>query len=216
LVTAKIGGKIPGVRGTAGAWFMHIFGSRYLPYMDVVGTEVKAKANLDKKFKLDLVNLGGLWGEIYQKRFPDKDYSKFVPVTNYVADYKLQDDVHFCLGSSLLTEDARQALRIVCANELAGFMSADSTLRIVGHTDRVDTDARNYELSEMRPKNTLQAIRDVLGGSFNIPNDPAHITLEWKGEEEAAKAQPGGQKPDPRFRRVDIFLNSRLVISLTG
>jgi subtilisin family serine protease/outer membrane protein OmpA-like peptidoglycan-associated protein len=213
-VFAKVGGSAPGVKLGAGAWFMHIFGSNYLPYMTVLGTDLSANLKLDDKFKLDVINLGGLWGEIYSKDLPDKDYSKFVSTTNYVADYKLQDDVHFCLGSSLLTEDARQALRIVCAHELAGFMSPDSTLKIVGHTDRVDTEARNYELSEMRAKNSLVVIRDVLGSSFQIPDDPAHLIHEGKGEEEAAKAQPNGQNPDPRFRRVDIFLNSRLVFSL--
>lgn len=204
---------------------MHIFGSNYLPYMTVLGTDASAELNLtveDKsikldlkeKFHLDLINLGGLWGEIYSKDLPDKDYSKFVPITDYAAAYQLQDDLHFCLGSAALTEDARQALRIVCANELAEFMSTDTSLRIVGHTDRVDNETRNYELSKMRANNTLVAIRDILGDRFQIPDDPAHLTLEGKGEEEAAKAQPNGRKPDPRFRRVDVFLNSRLVFSL--
>jgi carboxypeptidase C (cathepsin A)/outer membrane protein OmpA-like peptidoglycan-associated protein/subtilisin family serine protease len=213
-VFTKVGGSAPGVKLSAGAWFMHIFGSNYLPYMTVLGTDLSANLKLDDKFKLDIINLGGLWGEIYSKDLPDRDYSKFAPTTDYRGAYHLQDDVHFCLGSAVLTEDARQSLRIVCANELAGFMSADSSLKIVGHTDRVDTEVRNYELSKMRANNTLVAIRDILGDNFRIPDDPAHLTLEGKGEEEAAKAQPYGQKPDPRFRRVDIFLNSRLLFSL--
>ena len=212
LVTGKVGAKIPGVKASAGAWFMHVFGSNYLPYLDVLGTDVDAKLNAGKKFKFDGINLGGLWGEIYSKKLPDKDYSKFLPAPDYVANYNLKNDAHFCLGSALLTEDGRQALRIVCANELAVFQLPDSTLKIVGHADRVDTDERNYELSKMRAMNTLRAVIDVLGDRFRIPKD--NIKLDWKGEEEAAIAQPKGQKPDPKFRRVDVYVNARLVISL--
>ena len=191
---------------------MHLFGSNYLPYLDVQGTDAGARFKAGKKFKLDGINLGGLFGEIYPKTFPAKDYSKYLAAPDYVAHYQLKNDVHFCLGSARLTEDARQALRIVCANELAAFDLPGSTLRIVGHADRVDEPQPNIELSRMRAMNTLRALVDVLGDRFRMPE--ANIKLEWKGEEEAAIAQPKGQKPDPKFRRVDVYLNARLVISL--
>ena len=87
-VFAKVGGSAPGVKLGAGAWFMHIFGSNYLPYMTVLGTDLTANLKLDDKFKLDVINLGGLWGEIYSKDLPDKDYSKCVPITDYMGAYQ--------------------------------------------------------------------------------------------------------------------------------
>jgi subtilisin family serine protease/outer membrane protein OmpA-like peptidoglycan-associated protein len=212
LVTGKLGGSVPGIKATAGAWFMHIFGSSYLPYMDVLGEQVKLKLNLSKKFKLDIVNLGGLWGEIYSKNLPDKDYSKFVPVTDYSATYGLKDDVHFCLDSALLTEDARQALRIMCANEMYLWMSPTTNLTIYGHTDRSAGADYNLKLSDQRARNTLQAIRDILGDKFAIPE--TQIKLEGKGETEAMKDGRPDKEFNPKYRRVDVILNTRLVITL--
>lgn len=212
LVTGKLGGSMPGVKATAGAWFMHIFGSGYLPYMDVLGEKVALKLNLSKKFKMDIVNLGGLWGEIYGKQLPDKDYSKYVPVTDYAATYGLKDDVHFCLDSALLTEDARQALRIMCANELYAFMSPTSNLTIYGHTDRSADTAYNLKLSAQRAQNTLQAIRDILGDQLRTPDQ--RIIQEGKGETEAMNDKRPDNEVNPKYRRVDVILDARLVISL--
>jgi len=211
LVMGEGGAKVPGVGLSGSAGFMHIFGTKYLPPMDVLWAEGGAKPNLSKKVKLTKPDLKGLWGDIYHKNMPDVDLSK-VAKTDYAADYKLQDDVHFCLGSALLTEDARQALRIVCANELVAFSSPTSALEVIGHTDRVDTPDRNLTLSLLRSENTAQAIKDILGKSFKIPE--AQIKSSGRGENEAIKDGRPDDKPDPKYRRVDVILNSRLVISL--
>ncbi|MGH9907981.1 MAG: hypothetical protein ACRD8U_20620, partial [Pyrinomonadaceae bacterium] len=138
----KLGELGISIGSSAAAGFMQIFGSGYLPPMDVGYTDLDSKL---KKPKLKLLKAGGkaLFGTIRDKNFPDFDATKSIVITDYAADYNLQDDVHFCLGSALLTEDAKQALRIVCANELVAFSSPTSTLKIIGHTDHVDTPDRN-------------------------------------------------------------------------
>jgi len=208
------------IGSSAAAGFIQIFGSGYLPPMDVGYTDLDLKL---EKPKLILLKVGGkaIFGTIGDKKFPDFDATKSIAITDYAADYNLRDDAHFCLGSALLTEDARQALRIVCANELVAFSSPTSTLEVIGHTDLVDTADRNLTLSLFRSENTVQAIKDILGSSFKIPD--TRIKSSGKGENEAFKNSGLPQKfkdirlhekPDPKYRRVDIFLNSRLVISL--
>ncbi|MGB5711882.1 MAG: hypothetical protein WBM44_13350, partial [Waterburya sp.] len=114
----------------------------------------------------------------------------------------------------------RQALRIMCANELTSFMSPGSTLAIIGHTDRVGRgkgkrkEKRNLVLSAMRSQNTLQAIEDILGSKLKIPQK--QIKPQGKGEQAAKEAGRDDKIPNPKDRRVDIILNSRLVLTLNG
>jgi outer membrane protein OmpA-like peptidoglycan-associated protein len=85
----------------------------------------------------------------------------------------------------------------------------------------VDTEERNKDLSEMRAKNVLQAIKDVLGQRFALP--AASIVLEGHGEKDADKDKQAQEqaighalrdRPDRRFRRVDVYLNGRCVLVL--
>lgn len=195
---------------SAAAGFMQIFGSGYLPPMDVGYTDGDLKFKKPKPPKAGGKALP--FGRIWNKKFTDYDATKAVVKTDYAADYQFQDDVHFCLGSALLTEDARQALRIVCANELMTFSTPANRLEVVGHTDRVDTPDRNLTLSLLRAENAVQAIKDILGGNFTIPEGT--IQSSGKGENLAIKDGRPDNVPDPRYRRVDVFLNSRLVVSL--
>jgi outer membrane protein OmpA-like peptidoglycan-associated protein len=197
LVTGSLG-------GVAKAGFMHVFGQKHLPPMHVTfaGLDV-AKPELG-------VGLEGLLGRIHDKPLPAEDLSRTIVDEPYDVAYGLKDDVHFCFGSALLTPDARQALRILCANELPAFMAPTSRLRIVGHTDPVNTDEFNLKLSKLRAENTLQAIKDILGTSFRITD----VTATGEGEVLARKDKLPQDKPDPRYRRVDVILNSRLVLRL--
>lgn len=208
-ITFGVGLPVGGVSAAAG--FMQIFGSGYLPPMDVGYTDVDAKV-----LKPKVPKAGGKalpFGKIWKKDFKDFDATKSIAITDYAGAYNLKDDTHFCLGSAVLTEDARQALRIACANELVAFSSPTTTLSIIGHTDRVDTSERNLTLSALRAENTLQAIKDILGANYKIP-DSNIKELSGKGENEAIKDNRPDNKPEPKYRRVDVFLDTRLIISL--
>jgi outer membrane protein OmpA-like peptidoglycan-associated protein len=198
--------------------FLHIYGSEIFPPMQVIFGEAGLKDPLDEppsrslKDLIPVPQLGGFWGKIQSKSFPDIDYTAVHVKTDHAVAYKLSEDVHFCLDGALLTEDARQALRIMCANELAALMSPASHLAIIGHTDRSDTDQRNLTLSAMRAENTYQAIQDILGSRLAIPE--RQIVRSGKGETEAIRDQrPDGER-NPKYRRVDVILNGRLVLTL--
>jgi outer membrane protein OmpA-like peptidoglycan-associated protein len=128
----------------------------------------------------------------------------------------LDTQVHFCLDDDQPTAAAIQALRIVCARELPLFMTPDSYLVIVGHADTLGSEEHNKDLSQRRADNTLQAIRNILGKKFKIEDDGTHIRKVARGEELAAKESPTKETPAPKHRRVQIFLNSVLVLTLFG
>jgi outer membrane protein OmpA-like peptidoglycan-associated protein len=149
------------------------------------------------------------------------DYSRPPTRIDLPVDRRESEDVHFDFGSALLKGLGRQQVRIFCARWQRWLGSPLSTLRIVGHADTVDTEERNKDLSEMRAKNVLQAIKDVLGQRFALP--AASIVLEGYGEKEAdidkqaqeqAAGHPLRDRPDRRFRRVDVYLNGRCVLVL--
>lgn len=210
----KGGISIPGLGADAG--FLHIYGSEIFPPMAVTFTDVGFKIPTEKpKGRIDFIpkpDLGGFWGKIHSKSFPDIDYTTIQVKSDHAVDSGLTQDVHFCLDGAILTEDARQALRIMCANELAAFMSPASRLTINGHTDRIDTPVRNMELSNMRVQNTYLAIKDILGARLAI--DPANTVLSGKGETDAIRDNRPDGEINPNYRRVDVILNGRLVLVL--
>lgn len=124
------------------------------------------------------------------------------------------NEIHFRLGDAMLTDDARQLLRIICSRELKSFKDPFSIMGIVGHADRVDTEDRNIELSRLRSKNTLQAIRDILGSDFLIK--PENITISAMGEERAKTAGDLDGYPNLKWRKVEVIVNHRLVLNLRG
>jgi outer membrane protein OmpA-like peptidoglycan-associated protein len=212
MVQGGIG--VPGVGAAAG--FLHINGSEIFPPISVVfsdvGFKVPTSVPKSRKDLIPIPDLGGYWGTIQTMPFPDIDYTTVRINPAKAVDSGLTEDVHFCLDGAILTEDARQALRIMCANELAALMSTASRLTINGHTDRSDTDQRNLELSTMRAENTFQAIKDILADNLRIPN--SHIVKSGKGETEAIHdKRPDGERI-PKYRRVDVILDGRLVLAL--
>jgi outer membrane protein OmpA-like peptidoglycan-associated protein len=188
-----------------------IDGSGYYPPLDVdlsgLSTTVQAGAGIEIGGKLGFIRRQG-------KDLDMVDASVIKIKTDYSVDYNLTGNIHFCFDSALLTEDARQALRIMYANKLSSFMSPGSRLAIIGFADRPDKDQYNLTLSAFRAENTFQAIQDILGKKMQIPEN--RIERHGKGET-AAKATGRAEKdPNPEDRRVDIILNSRLVLTLRG
>jgi len=93
------------------------------------------------------------------------------PVTDLPA-VVFSPSTHFRLGSALLASDGKQDLGRFCAQELALFNHPSSSLEIFAHTDTVDCQSRNVQLSALRGLNVLFAIHDILGDSMKIPCHP--------------------------------------------
>jgi outer membrane protein OmpA-like peptidoglycan-associated protein len=208
------GGATVGPGASYGIEEMQLFGSGELQPMrvdtggdsydvTVGGKEVGAK-----------MKIGGGWIKPPERRIEPKVLAAQIDVRHEVAvTQKAEKAVHFDFGSSLLTEEGRQAVRVACAKELAQLITPGGTLAVTGHADSVDTDERNEVLSEYRAKNTVQAIKDVLGPLLAFKDD--EIETAWHGEK---VARGTGKLPDkvkaPEWRRVDVVLNNRLVLVL--
>jgi flagellar motor protein MotB len=214
---------------TAGATggFIHVEGSRQFPTLQVkfkdFDIDVKPpKRSRGKKKPMAMslkIGPGGFFGSIRPKAFPLMDLSSPSENTDYAVALGLKEDVHFCLDSAFLTEDARHALRIMIGKELPAFLSPLSRIAITGHTDRSGPPRRspdekrqyNKELSELRAQNTCQAIRDIVGDDLAILSDREHLLITGKGQEEAEK---DANAINPERRRVDVVLSSRLVLTM--
>jgi outer membrane protein OmpA-like peptidoglycan-associated protein len=127
---------------------------------------------------------------------------------------------HFCFGDAFLTPAGRQLLRLVCADQLAALSSKTVDVTILGHADRPSRKGPelNAQLSLRRAENVKTALQDILGEQLKIP--PKEILTQGFGDLEAwmadwLKSFPGKTivKPmrDPSHRRVDLFINARLV-----
>jgi outer membrane protein OmpA-like peptidoglycan-associated protein len=161
--------------------------------------------------------VGGMWGYAFESgvRHNDDHYRRIIKEDDYTIEANLAKQVHFRLGDALLTEQGRHALRVMAAKELAAFNSETSMLVIDGHSDRVDCDDRNLELSDLRAKNTLQALKDILADQLKIPDK--RIITRGHGERMAKKIdRDEDEVPNKKWRRVDVLLNARLVLRLTG
>ena len=134
------------------------------------------------------------------------------PKWDVSTTHNLSAEVHFCFDTDTPTEAARQAIRIMCARELAQLMSPASTLAVVGHADTIGRADYNKGLSERRASKTVDAIKKILGSKFQIPE--ANIKMEGKGEDFAAQESKGRTVAAPKHRRVQVFLNAKLVLTL--
>ncbi|WP_066370340.1 S8 family serine peptidase [Herbidospora mongoliensis] len=118
-------------------------------------------------------------------------------------------DVHFCFDSALLTPAARQRVRIVSALWRPFLTSPSSTMSITGYADKAGSSSYNDELSRLRAENTLTAFRDILDGSFAVPD----VRPSGKGETAASASGERAGAPD---RRVEVQLNGLTVLVLDG
>jgi outer membrane protein OmpA-like peptidoglycan-associated protein len=216
---------------SAQAGFMHILGNGSLNPLDVFFQDVRLGVPDPTKVAEEAIkekgvptpkglvrpdaSLSALFGSIggpfwlYQKP-PLIDASTPVAVQKVDIDATGRQRIHFCFDSAILTSAARLSLRQMCADYLPLFLNPQTQLVVVGHADSVGTVGYNLVLSRNRAMNAMQAIRDILGKKFQANSLPIPLS------EFMARFGGKNEKPDPRFRRVDIFLNGHLVLTLGG
>ncbi len=154
------------------------------------------------------------FGQIFApKKTLDSDYSRNLVTYGVPVGTHDENEVHFKFGSSILEASGRRLVRGFCACWLRWLDSAESELRVVGHADSVDTPQRNLELSRLRAANVVQAMKDALGSKLKVPEQK--IKIQPWGE---CDAYLYGEKdlPNRRFRRVDVILDGRCVLTLWG
>jgi outer membrane protein OmpA-like peptidoglycan-associated protein len=154
-------------------------------------------------------NIGGPFWTV--QKLPVIDASTPVAVRKADVDVTGRQRIHFCFDSAVLTGAGRDSLRQPCADYLLLFLNPQTQLVVVGHADSVGAAAYNLLLPRNRAENTVQAIRDILGkNKFRVK----HLAIPVS--ELVARLGGKNEQPDPRFRRVDVFLNCHLVLTLGG
>ncbi len=126
-------------------------------------------------------------------------------------------ECEFNTGCAILKEEARESLRVLCAKELLfvkdltrGGGRYSSKLSIKAHTDRVDCEQRNDELSKFRAENVVQAIEDIIGKKLN----KKAVEVSALGEKEAKNKGDANNSDKAERRRVDVLLNGVKVVTI--
>jgi outer membrane protein OmpA-like peptidoglycan-associated protein len=201
-----------GVGPSFGVGVMAVYGSGAHPPLAFITSPWSMAAGASGT----LIDLGMSWGYIHEAgtNLNRQDASHIKHKNDYAVESEKTQEIHFRLGSAILTQEARQIVREMCAIELASFMSVGSVLVIIGHADRLDTENRNLELSKLRAENALQAIKDILGDQLKIPSN--QISVHGAGELKAEYAGDADETPNPKWRKVEVILNSTLILTLRG
>jgi outer membrane protein OmpA-like peptidoglycan-associated protein len=110
----------------------------------------------------------------------------------------LGGDVLFASDSADLSPDAQAALKAAVVH-LDGY--AGGTINIVGHTDNIDTEAYNQDLSERRAQSVVRALQTMI--------DTSKFTLVASGKGETEPVAPNDSDANRQ-------LNRRVVLTLTS
>jgi outer membrane protein OmpA-like peptidoglycan-associated protein len=123
-----------------------------------------------------------------------------------------QSAAHFCLDDDQPTPAGVQALRALCARQLALFTSGNAYLRVFGHADTLGHKVphHNQKLSQRRADNTVSAIKGILGKDYNVKG----VESKGLGDTLAGVESKGKIVAAPQHRRVDIYVNGSLELSL--
>ncbi|GEM_PF-6885983 len=150
---------------------------------------------------------------LIRKPYDPIDLSRKLPPPEQLGA-EAQSEAHFCLDDDQLTPAGVQALRGLCARQLALFTSEGAYLMVVGHADTLGhkIPGHNQKLSERRAANVAAAMKGILGSRFKVKN----ITTTGFGDKFAALASQGKIAAAPEHRRVDVYLNGSLELSMFG
>jgi len=209
-----------GIGGTIG--LMEIIGDSGLPPLNfgvyslsgvVGGVEPTPQKERESKIGVEVtasVVIGSIWkdGDLPVP----KDVIKYGnEETVLQTAYKGDGRAHFKHDSALLTPAAENLIRKLCANEMFLLSSPKTVITIKGYTDMSGKDDYNKVLSENRAFNVKQKIIDVCGAKIK-----ARFEKPLGLGEGPANKDPAKKYYDPRYRRVDIYINGQIVLSLTG
>jgi outer membrane protein OmpA-like peptidoglycan-associated protein len=146
-----------------------------------------------------------------RKPYDPIDLSRRLPPPEAIGA-EAQSSSHFCLDDAQPTPAGVQALRAMCARQLALFAAGGAVLKVIGHADTLGhkIPGHNQQLSQRRADNTVAAIKGILGSSFRVKN----VESKGMGDTLAALESKGRITPAPQHRRVEIILNGSLELSL--
>jgi outer membrane protein OmpA-like peptidoglycan-associated protein len=114
----------------------------------------------------------------------------------------------FGVDDAELTPDGRQNMRRFCALNRAILESPRTQVKVLGYTSTTASKEHNQMLSDLRAANTVQAMRELLGGDLK-----ARVSAKGLGEEPARKEDPD-EMENPKWRKVELLVNGRVTTTL--
>ena len=197
----------PGLGGAGGVAFINFFGDGSFPAVsgDAGGLTVLLGVYAGAEFSQ---SGGYLWGG----RDEAIAHARAAQRHDVAGTYRVGANAHFGVDDPTLTSAGWQALRETCALQRAMLVNPMGTVRVTGYASPAGPDAHNMTLSALRARNTLQAIRDIMGADLAIP--PVAQTAEGLGEGPARAAGiPDGQESDA-WRKVEVSFDGTVVLTL--
>jgi outer membrane protein OmpA-like peptidoglycan-associated protein len=155
---------------------------------------------------------GGATGHIFSSNEEAIRHAQQMREIQAQSQYNIRSDIHFVVNDPGLTADGMDTIRQMCATHLLAFQNPQSTLAVDGYTSTTGSTSHNQRLSELRAQNTLQYIRDVIGDQIAIPQDQVRAT--GHGETAARDAGIADNVEDEAWRKVEVRLNGRVVLTL--
>jgi outer membrane protein OmpA-like peptidoglycan-associated protein len=182
----------------------NILGIEMEPHKEFEAPKSKAKPKIGAEAS-ESIGAGSIWKGGKLPVAPDV-LKLAEEATKFGALYAAGEKNHFKHNSAFLTPGASNAVRRMCANEMALLINKGTKVEIIGHADRSGDEVYNEKLSLNRAKNVEQKIRDVCGSSLG-----ADIKAKGVGEKESKNAD---HKRNPLDRKVEIKINGVIVLQL--
>ncbi len=179
----------------------------YPPIIGDAGGDVAAVFGIGGGAEVGLVR-GELWGG----REEAIRSTGFQQQLRIASSYGVATVTGFPVNEPSLTLEGREAIRRMCALHRSALENPASTIRIDGYASTTGSESFNKGLSDLRARNTLQAIHDVLGPAFALPQK--HIQLKAHGEMAARQAGSPENTEDPSWRKVEVRINGHVVLVL--
>jgi outer membrane protein OmpA-like peptidoglycan-associated protein len=158
-------------------------------------------------------------GEIFElkggKKPSVEDAAAYLPklsTAEYTRILNTKKKIHFCTNDAQLTEDAKRFIEVMAALELPALEVPDATFKIAGYTDRQGTPESNTELALARASNVRTYLEDILAPLEKRSRFEARIVARGPGEIEIGP----DDADNPSFRRVQVVLDGKLLLSLEG
>ncbi|MBX7432776.1 OmpA family protein [Mycobacterium sp. Y57] len=206
LITGVQASASVGAGGGGSAAMMTVWGDGSLPPLPLPGFGALAEVGMHAGIEAGGTAgwIGGTDDEIRANLTPP-------PEVRGEAAFTASEAIHFGIDDPLLSAEGIAEVRRISALHLSTLESSNTNMRIDGYASTTGTDEHNMQLSLSRSQNVLQQIKDVVPG-FAVPDE--QITVTGHGETSARESGEQDQTENVAWRRVDIALNGRIVLSL--
>jgi hypothetical protein len=123
-----------------------------------------------------------------------------------------QNNVNFITNSSLLTDDGKLKIHVMCA-KCRAFLEVENTIiHVDGFASTLDDEQHNCILSKNRAINVINEVINSMGDALKIPY--SHISYKAHGERAARLSSVPDGVESQEWRTVNVIINGHLVLTI--